>query len=385
LEGGKDRKVTDEAMNWYNIGEMSGSVTGKKMLVIASVAVALRAVVFLVTSMRLGLSVSQYANLYDGRSYLIVARAMAGEKVQSDEYDWRVFPGFPALIAAAHQSGLSFEASGLAIVWMSAGIAAAMAGRLFADERIGWATAMLIPHYLMNSTMCMSEAPLLALSLTGLVAAREWGGWIGGAVVGAAGLVRPMACFAAIGGVAREIWHATIAGSHRPSWITLVGFILGGAACFGLGLVALSFLHVDPLTTARVQLTHPKAYGGHLFTWPLHSMIVIPRQLHKPLGQVIYMWVHVAVVLAGSLILAKAVSRRGTDERNALAAPWLIGNTAFILCLNTLWGFTCFHRFTVAAEPALFWAIRGVLPRCKWGWIGVAVASTLIAAFSAGN
>ena len=65
---------------------------------------------FTAVSLRLHLSVNQFAHLYDGNSYLITAQAMLGDRAQFSEYHGRVFPGFPAMIASrrvAHRFSLS--------------------------------------------------------------------------------------------------------------------------------------------------------------------------------------------------------------------------------------------------------------------------------------
>ena len=53
----------------------------------------------------------------------------------------------------------------LCVTWISAGIAASSGARAFGDIRVGWALTCLIPHYLINSSLGMSEAPLLAAEM----------------------------------------------------------------------------------------------------------------------------------------------------------------------------------------------------------------------------
>jgi len=65
-----------------------------------------------------------------------------------------------------------------------------------------------------------------------------------------------------------------------------------------------------------------------------------------------------------------------------LCFVWLLGNTAFVLCIGDKWGFECFPRFTVPAMPAFFWSIRRILPRGVWPWTAIAVVSAAIAIFS---
>src|SRR5205823_8859794 len=101
-----------------------------------------------------------------------------------------------------------FAVAALAIPWICSGVAAAAAAAFFANRRLGWAMIFLLPHYLSYSSMPMSEAPLLAATLTGMALARRQGVWgvaTGGLVMGVAGLIRPVACFALAGLLAHDL------------------------------------------------------------------------------------------------------------------------------------------------------------------------------------
>jgi hypothetical protein len=57
----------------------------------------------------------------------------------------------------------------------------------------------------------------------------------------------------------------------------------------------------------------------------------------------------------------------------------VVGNTAFVLCIGSVWGFRHFPRFTIPAAPAMFWTIRNLLPS-RWGWwIVIAAACGVMA------
>lgn len=362
---------------------------------IFALALAIRIIVFLCIAWRLDLSIEQYARLYDGNSYLTTAQAYVDRAWPEDDYHARVFPGFPAAVALLQWMGCPPAWAAVGINWISASLAAALAAWLFRDWRVGIACAVLIPHYLMNSTMAMTEAPLLALTLGGLIVARAPrvcidgdvrvdgegatdAGWrhvarlcAGGALLGLAGLVRPMACFATAANMLalRNGRRALIFGA-----VALVAVIAG--------LVNLQWWMGDALFSYRYQSASPAAYGGSLLQWPFTSLILTPLQNDVPPARIAYIWAHVVLVVIACL----TVLRAGSDTTlRRLSAVWLWSNTLFVLCIGNVWGFECFHRFTVPAMPAMFYALHRWLPRRIWIWAAITGVSAVIAAFSAGT
>ncbi len=350
---------------------------------IALLALALRVCVFAAASWRLGLSTEGYANLYDGRSYLITARAIADDRRNFDDYQGRVFPGYPAMIAVLHLVRIPWHIAALGLDWIAAIAAAAMSAMLFGDRRIGLAMATLIPHYLMNSTLAASEAPMLALTVGGLLAAKSKcasdekmaGDLAGGVLLGLAGLVRPVACFAVLGYAASR--------EKTPKWKIAVLPAAAGIVVI-LALIGIHTWRGDPLANVRTQIESPGAYNGQLFTWPFHSLIVTPFEHAVPWPRIVYIWLHVILTLAGC-ILGLPLLLGDSTPLDRLAAVWLLANTAFVLCLGNVWGFECFHRFTVPALPALFWIIRQGLPKGIGVWVVIGGASACIAALSVGR
>lgn len=338
------------------------------LLALFCLALALRVVVFLLISWRLGVSVEGYARLYDGNSYLITAGALVERAWPADVYHARVFPGLPAMVAAAQWIGISPAWAALAINWISASIAAVLAAVLFRDWRVGMACAVLIPHYLMNSTMTMTEAPLLALTLGGLILARRGVDAGGGALAGLAGLVRPMACFAtAAQMLAMRDWRRAL--------------LFGGMALAVVlgGLLALQVWMGDALFSYRYQSASPAAYGGSLLQWPFTSLIRTPFEHDVPIARIAYVWAHVGLVLIACVTALRA---GGDRSLRLLASVWLWSNTLFALSVGNVWGFECFHRFTVPAMPAMFYALHPWLPWRKISWAIITVASASIAIFS---
>jgi hypothetical protein len=340
---------------------------------IAITAISLRAMIFAVVCLHAHLALGKYARLYDGTSYIITARAMTGDRTEYNDYHGRVFPGYPAMIAMTHLTRLPFAAAAVAIDWITAAIAAVFATMLFSDRRIGWAMVMLIPHYLMNSAMALSEAPLLAFTLGGLLLVCRCRPIGGGVLIGIAGLIRPMACFALAGcGFAEAL--------RRRFFRTAVIIAATGLVVLA-GLLVVRHWRGDAFASARYYANSPNTYDGDLLTWPFHALLTVPTQHHVPAARVAYIWTHAVVVLIGCGIMLRRFIQHpiSLDWRDALAGPWLWTNTLFALSIGSIWGFECFHRFLIPASPAMFWAIRRVLPQKNIGWAILAAISTLIA------
>ena len=353
-----------------------------ELVAIAAVAILLRVAVFAGATRVAHVPVATYTAEGDTVSYVRQAAAMAGRTryADLDEYDRRVFPGYPAMIAVVHAAtGLGFDAAALAVTWACTGVAAVAVAAAVGDARVGWAMTCLLPHYGTNSSLGMGEAPTLACVGLALLAARgpdgAWDRWrVAGLLLGVAGLVRPMACFAALG-----VAVAMDRGHRRRAAMSLLAT---AAAVVVAGLIVMQLWTGDALQGAHVYATHPGAYGGHLVGWPFQSLLTTPGREGTPAGRVAYVWAHVAVVLLACFVASRRVwvRRRGGDPRDALMAPWLVGNTLFVLCIGSRWGFAHFPRFTIPAEPALFWTCRAAIPRRPLVWVPVVAIAVVLAA-----
>ena len=368
------------------------SLTGRNpsafdLIAIGICAFIIRVVVFLVITLGLGFSFQTYTSAADGQSYQDYARAILGDRASLTEYDTRVFPGYPALMAATSEATrLPVAVTGLCITWIAAALAAVFSAMLFRDRRIGWAMVMFIPHWPINSSLIMAEAPMLALATAGLIVGlgsnqKATRSVLAGTLLGIAVLVKPAACFALLG-LTAALW-----ANRRRKRAILTG--VAGAIVVLAGLAGVRHLTGSALNSASVYSNSPSAYGGRIFAWPFESLIQTPIAAHAPIGRVIYVWAHVVLAVAACVILYRQRPRRkeaGSQSHyrllNLAALYWIVGNTLFTLCIGSGpfgWGFYHFPRFTIPAMPAMFWAIRRFWPGKTWIWVCIAVVMTSVA------
>jgi hypothetical protein len=347
-----------------------------------------------------GISLDAYTDKGDGISYKHMAQAMLGDSTALTDYDSRVFPGYPALIAATHAIfRIPISAAALAVTFVAAGVAAMLATLVFDDIRVGLATAFVLPHAWINCSLAMSEAPGLALILAGWFFARRNRGLVSGIFFGLALLTRPVAIFALLGLCV-----------DRTSIRTRVQSCIASFAIALLGVAFMRSVTGSALHGVSVYVNSPRAYGGRPFGWPFESILWMT--LHGNVSPVrwIYITLHVLATLGGCALLASSPSpctqgegrgegssggmkaaphpnplpeyrERGQSPRNDRAALiWLAGNTLFILCLGLgpgAWGFNHFPRFMILALPPLAWAWRKFLPAKPWLYIPLCVVGFL--------
>jgi hypothetical protein len=350
--------------------------SGRELAAIAATALILRIVLCVGALQRYDLSMHDLSHLRDGDSYIRVAAAMRGDESELKPFDRRVFPGYPGLIALLRSLGANQDTAALALNWLAGAAAAVLSAVVFRDRRVGWGMAVLTPSYLMYSTLAMSEPTLMAFIMGGLAAALSGHVLIGGLLLGYAGLIRPVACFAVVGCMA----YAFAGKKPRRAIIT-------GAAALAVvaaGVLALQAWRGDALEGLRMYASDDRAYGGEPLTWPFKSLIVTPLAQKTALWKVVYIWAHVAVTLFGCAVAALLIRGRGRLAKGAacndaalpwLAWPWLWGNTLFVLCVGAHWGFHEFHRFMTPALPPLLWVLRRWIPSSRIFWAVVAALS----------
>lgn len=338
-----------------------------------TVAVALRVLVFVLMIVWGGFAVRDYAEWADGKSYLWMAQTIGGAPPPYlREYDYRVFPGFPALLSLAFLLKLPLAWVALTINWLTAGLSAVFAAKICNDRRIGWAVATFTPQWLLDSSMAMTESMMVCLMLGGVLLAQRKRGVLGGVLSGLGGLVRPMVCFAVIGQMVQDAW--------QRRWRQAFLHGLAAAVTVGAGYLILQLTTGDALRGPRVYATHEWAYGGHMFALPGYSIYATTRYEHVPPWTLAYILVHVPIVLAACLMLLVQWwrDRERADPLLPLMAPWLWTNTFFVLCVGAQWGLLQFPRLILVALLPLLWTFRAWLPRRAAGYVIFAAISVFI-------
>ena len=368
----------------------------RDLVLIALFAIAVRIAIVSAAAIYNGWSLTDIANLHDGPSYLRVAGSMIDPTAVVAHLDRRVFIGYPALIAALGLARVPLPIAALAITWLASAIVAMTAALVFADRRMGWALVFFPPSFLIFSSLAMSEASMLALIGVGLylIIRREWN-VVGALALGGAGLIRPVACFAVIGVLAvigrrwllerRELRRIhkiqphfeTKQGREQLRAALLVSLISG--VVVAAGFVALRFWRGDALEGVKIYASSQDTFAGQVLSWPFASLIMTPLTTPVPLWKIVYVWSYVLFVVVGCILAARRLwlSRQSeTFELSLLAGVWLFGNTIFVLCTGSVWGFHYFDRHILAAVPALLWAYSDVFPK-RWPlWVGLGALFT---------
>ena len=115
----------------------------------------------------------------------------------------------------------------------------------------------------------------------------------GGALVGLGGMVRPMACFAAGGGVLRLLLDRRDAPCRRI--VTGLAFGLAAAAAFGAGRGRSASGAAMPQSAKAQSFV---AYGGRIVDWPFSSLIAGYMVYGVLSARGLYMGAHLIVAVA---------------------------------------------------------------------------------------
>ena len=302
-----------------------------ELLTIGLFAVCLRLIIFLAEIFGGHLSLTTYTSKGDTASYIANAAVMTGDRSMAslNSYETRVFPGYPAMIAVVHRLGIPLPMSALLVTWICAGIAAAAAGKVFNDARIGWAMTCLIPHYLINSSLGMSEAPMLAVVCLALLASQRDRLILAGILFGFAGMIRPMACFA----VAGLLFALIREGKWKPAVVVLASAV----GMFAFEVLLVQLWTGDVMRGMHVYAQHPDAYAGHMLEWPFQSLLTTPRRDGASVGRVIYIWIHVIITLIACGMSADRALRAGRSRPARCGFIRLAGDQHRIRALHR-WG-----------------------------------------------
>ncbi|HEX2060842.1 MAG TPA: hypothetical protein VHK90_08870 [Thermoanaerobaculia bacterium] len=343
----------------------------RTMLVLMTAAVAVRLLAATIAIAATDMQPNDLARLRDGPAYLAYVTAIRGGAegfAQLAEYDRRVFAGYPLLLALIGADRLPLLA--IALNWLAAAGAAALAWRLYDDVRVGWAMAVLTPSYLLYSTTVMSEAVVVLAGVAAVLLMTRARGVPAGVALGFAAVARPLALSFGAACLAVRSWRSR----------TFLSAAIVALLCVAAAGAWLWWWSGSLASGIDVYRSDTRAYGGNaIFTWPFASLIGVPLRESVPLWKIAYIWAHVAVVLAGLVLLLRERPR----DRTSLA--WLATNTAIAVSIGGIWGFHEFHRFLIPALPPLFYAWRNLLPRHRGIWIAIGIASAVLAARGVGH
>jgi hypothetical protein len=334
------------------------SPTPLSLLMILLAAVAVRAAALQAVAVKTHASWSQVPYSSDGVAYLDNAKRINGDGMPSD-YDRRAFVGFPWMIAMLHRLGLPYGAAGLGLGLLLPGVLAAVMAVWLRDSRIGWAMAILPPHHVTDTAGVMNETSMVLLCVlaTALLRWRWIGVTLAAALFAAAGMVRPMACFAVVGAIVLLLQSR----EHAKAVVLSIATLAILAALY------LLFRHFywDPLDSVRQYDAHPEAYDGHLFSYPFGSFVERVRAGGALRFNFLYKLLYLAAAFA-VLALAVVAWKRSRRPLDAWALAWWSTNLAFVLCIGSHWGVDIFHRAIMWAAPAGYWTLRDYLPT-HWG------------------
>jgi hypothetical protein len=373
--------------------------TWRDLACMGAAAVLLRILLFVAVATLTHRTFSDYAASSDGVHYMAVARAWLGDgaELQAHPYYARLFPGYPALMALLHLAGVPWSAATLLPSWLAVGLVAPLTAVYFRDRRMGWAMAVLTPSFLLNASLVSTEAFCVLLALVGLLLVRSGMPVGAGLVIGLGALFRPVIVFALLGLVVMELVPRRKGSAAKV--------ILASGLVVAAGLLAVYWRFGDPLMSFHHYAGDQEAYAGDLITWPFKALLTTPLHDKVPKWKIGFVGAHAVIVLLGcGLAVRQWVRVRSTvteatgsnspgdapTDRDvaglvALAAVWLCGNTFYVLCIGSHFGFDEFPRFIIPALPPLFWVYRRFLPDRWWLWLGIAAASFALAVVQIGR
>src|SRR4051794_16268759 len=205
---------------------------------LALLAVVVRAAYTLITAKLRGIPLSAYPAYGDGGEIIEYGRWLLGRAGVPSDYVARQFPGMPVTVAGLLLLPIPLWVSMLVFQWGMAALFVAAGAALYRDWRIGVALVFLVPDTLLvTGGATAAEGPMLALGTLGLLCAVRGRPIAGGLLLGAAGVYRPMACFAVLG----YLCYAASRREWRAFWV--VGVL--SAAVVGVALLGVRWAWGD--------------------------------------------------------------------------------------------------------------------------------------------
>lgn len=358
-----------------------------QLLKIALFAILVR-VVLLFTAVAINhATVQATISKIDGAHYLLYSKVLSGEttfaeldsRVQGEDPQpvSRLFPGYPALVAAFHSlTGIESHWAGFIINCLASALAAVLAALFYSDPRIGMAMGCFTPGYVYVSIMVMNEPVILACSMAVLyLVIKCKSALLGGAVLGLSAFVRPAS--AAFTGL------ALLFSIDRQNFkVRLASFAV--AALVAIPIACLAWENIGR------SLVGYKVSDGQLLGWPFQAIIMSPIIYKTSLWKIVHVWLNVVFSVGACYLLAREWLRdsKTAADSNTETAPdyreilrasavWLWLTTLLCICIGKDWGFGQFHRYIIHALPPMLYAYRRYLPSKFIYWLLIAGVSLI--------
>ncbi|MEQ1885613.1 MAG: hypothetical protein ABL967_11170 [Bryobacteraceae bacterium] len=294
-------------------------------------------------------------------------------------WDERVFPGWALLITPWNLVG-SLDAGIIVMAALFGALVPFVVLRLTNDEGVAFASSVLPPVWIMQSSLGMSEPAYLFFVLAAILFAIRGNVTLGGILMGFAALIRPTALFPWLG-----VFVYLLATSDNRrliiKWVFWSGLVASLTLAINFALYGAPFRQLQqyanlPNISESAQVSGLSSGGyGHL-GFPFKALVLTPFFLQVPLWKVFYIWGNAIFVLWASV---RAYTSWKSGGLSTVFAIWAITNTAFIVSTGPYWGFHSFDRYALWAMPAYLYFFREFLPKQTSRWVAIATLSTLFA------
>jgi hypothetical protein len=286
----------------------------------------------------------------------------------------KAFWGFPYVMAGVSLLTRISDRSALLLVSYVAGFAAVvLAYRLWEGWVAGFFAALNF-DWMQRLFLGGSEPLFMALVFGAFLAARRER-WLLAALLAAfSTTVRPVGIFALV-----AIGFALLLKRDFVNFFlaTLTGLVVGG-------LYALPLVLYFRTPLANVQSYQQSDWqGGRLLTWPFSAILKATFSNPAPWTNLGLTWGWILFVLAGFLALVLAKDYRTHWRTRPAEMFFAVSYLVFIYTYNSYWVRGSFPRFAIPILPFVLLALNKWLPKDRRLLWGLAVASSLLAAFSA--
>jgi len=273
----------------------------------------------------------------------------------------RFFLGWPMIFGWGNWLG-SGRAVMISLTVLFSALVPGIFYMLTEEEELSWLLCFFPPAWLLYSIYPMSEPAYLALGLGSLLLLKPerafWPGFLMGAMLSVRPYALPLTLAQLLvtgrrGGrsliryVAGVILMPLVAG-----WLNLrmYGDLFRQVRAYSVRLEELN-ISAD----AAERLGHP---SGHLGI-PFVNILITPWKVPTPLWKVLYIYVHLAALLAVLVISFRRMRYwRQFGELETCMFAWFLGGSLLIVSTGPYWGFHSFDRYFLWAWPAMLWIGR---------------------------